>query len=60
MTTDELLAAQKVRDLDREARALFRNHVEHTRREPERDPRNQPPIDPPLPLPLAKEFRQTM
>lgn len=60
MTTDELLAAQKVRDLDREAQAYLRHRREGRAARRERDPRNRPPINPPLPLPFAKEYRQTL
>jgi hypothetical protein len=59
MTTDELLAAQKVRDLNREAAALYQARLLKERR-PEDRPHNPPPIDPPIPMNLAKEFRQTL
>lgn len=61
MTTDELLAAEKVRDMDREARAFLRGRLDGgTAAKRERDPRNRPPIDPPLPLHLAREHRQAL
>lgn len=59
MTTDELLAAQKVRDLNREAAALYQARVLKSRRAGDQ-PHNRPPIDPPIPMNLAKEFRQTL
>lgn len=59
MTTDELLAAQKVRDLDREAAAIYKARVV-SKRHVEQEPHSRPPIDPPIPMNLAKEFRQTL
>lgn len=60
MTTDELLAAERVRDLDRVARAYLKDRADLHEHRTERDPRNRPPIDPPLPLYLAKEHRQPL
>lgn len=59
MTTDELLASQKVRDLEREAAAIYQARVE-SRRHASDEPHNRPPLDPPIPMNLAKEFRQTL
>ena len=59
MTNDELLADQKVRDLNREAASIY-NAGLNLKRNEHTEPHDRPPIDPPIPMTLAKEFRQTL
>jgi hypothetical protein len=59
MTNDELIAAVKVRDMERETEAFLRNRDLLRGKTPD-EPHYRPPMDPPLPLSLAKEFRQTL
>lgn len=58
MTNDELLAACKVRDMERETQEFLRCRSLLKRKDRE-EPHGRPPIDPPIPLEFAREFRQT-
>lgn len=59
MTNDELLADQKVRDLNREAASIY-NAGLNLKQSADTERHDRPPLDPPIPMTLAKEFRQTL